>query len=530
MEEYSLPFSFSRAFAVLGTVALLWVLTSCFQESPVDPAHEPDLETVSAATTCAAGLTHYPVNGPHNGGWDSNALTYTCHPHPDSSPDNSDWISGSHYGNDIFAARGTPVVASQSGRISTGYGSVGGNWVTITDDCGWHYYNAHLDAVAAGISNGVEVSGGQLIGTVGNTGNAVGTSPHVHYSIYPEAYESGINPFSLLETVDEHACDDHEVDEQCAGRESSRFCASNAVLGICSDGDYAESDCGSSGGTCSDVGGTSHCVDALCNGREGERFCRSDTTLGVCDGGSYSDIDCADSGCSSTGDEAQCVDWRCVGAENRRWCPSNSVAARCADGVYDEEICAVAEECRATEESAGCVDIRCELDETTPWCISNEIVAFCDGGDTVEYDCGDHGGVCLQDGEDAYCADLVCLPSESWRWCEGDTLHSCITGHIRSFDCIDDGRVCREGSCVTSGDTPEPPDGGTGSDGGSGGQQDSPPTNGGGRSTDGFADDSPSGTPRAIGECGCRVSATTRGDFAFLFAVIGLAVTRRRRE
>ena len=519
-----MSFRISRACTVLGIAAALFVGTSCLYDTPVDHADKRDLETVTGATTCAASLTHYPVNGSHNGGWDSNALTYTCHPHPESSPDNSDWISGSHYGNDIFAARGTPVVASQSGRISTGYGSIGGNWVTITDACGWHYYNAHLDSVAAGISNGVDVDGGVLIGTVGNTGNALGTSPHLHYSIYPEAYEAGINPFSLLETVDEHACDNHSVHEQCQGRENGRFCASSTVLGICSGGDFAESDCGASGGTCSDAGGASHCVDAPCVGREDARFCSSDTTLGVCEAGSYGETSCPDSGCSPADDGAQCVDWRCMGAENRHWCASSDIVASCTGGTYSEESCAPGEACLEAEEATGCVYVRCEIGDEGPWCVSGEIVAYCEGTEMVEYACGDYGGVCLEDGDEAYCADLVCLPSESWRWCEDDFLHSCIGGHLRSVDCGDESRVCRQGGCVLSGDTREDPAEGTG--GGVDRPDDVPSSGTGG--TSGFADETASnGTPRAVGECGCQVSPVPGWNLV-LFVFFGVVMLRRR--
>jgi murein DD-endopeptidase MepM/ murein hydrolase activator NlpD len=88
--------------------------------------------------TCSAHLEYYPVGGPHNGGWDSNATTFTCDPHPGSLPDNSDWIPGDHFGNDLFAQEGTPAIAVVSGTIyNSGYSGIGGNRVTIEDSCGW---------------------------------------------------------------------------------------------------------------------------------------------------------------------------------------------------------------------------------------------------------------------------------------------------------------------------------------------------------------------------------------------------------
>jgi MYXO-CTERM domain-containing protein len=185
------------------------LLSSCVadQEGGLDPLIG-EVESSGFATTCSPHLEYYPIGGPHNGGYDSNALNYTCPDHPSNSPDNSDFIAGDHYGNDLFAARYTPAVAVVSGTIShSGYGSVSGNRVTIVDSCGWHYFSGHLDSIAPGMSVGTYVSAGTQIGTVGNTGNATGTSPHIHFSIYPEDYEAGIDPFPYLQGVDAGSCD-----------------------------------------------------------------------------------------------------------------------------------------------------------------------------------------------------------------------------------------------------------------------------------------------------------------------------------
>jgi hypothetical protein len=159
------------------------------------------------AVTCDASLEAYPVHGPHNGGYDSNWDNFTCPPHPDTSPDNSDFIAGSHYGNDIFAERGTDVVAAKSGSVvSSGEDSVGGWSITIVDSCGWWYYYCHFDA-ASSIPEGATVSAGDVIGAVGNSGSAYTTAPHLHFSIFPDGnYTDGIDPFPLLETVDGTAC------------------------------------------------------------------------------------------------------------------------------------------------------------------------------------------------------------------------------------------------------------------------------------------------------------------------------------
>ncbi|MDP6945741.1 MAG: M23 family metallopeptidase, partial [Myxococcota bacterium] len=164
--------------------------------------------------TCEPTIQAYPVAGPHNGGYDINALDYTCHPHPSASPDNSDWIAGQHFGNDLFAAKGTPAVSPVDGTIyNFGATTVGGNRVTVQGPCGWLYYHAHFDTIEPGLWVGMPVSAGQLIGTVGNTGNAIGTSPHIHFSIYPPGdYEAGVDPFPYLEQADSTACEGGTVD------------------------------------------------------------------------------------------------------------------------------------------------------------------------------------------------------------------------------------------------------------------------------------------------------------------------------
>jgi murein DD-endopeptidase MepM/ murein hydrolase activator NlpD len=107
-----------------------------------------------------------------------------------------------HIGNDIFAPRGAPLVAVVSGTVvRAGWGgSVGGNRVTIRRG-NWYFYYAHMTTVS--VRAGQSVKAGQRIGTLGNTGSASGTEPHVHFSIYPgDNYSAGINPYPHLMKVD----------------------------------------------------------------------------------------------------------------------------------------------------------------------------------------------------------------------------------------------------------------------------------------------------------------------------------------
>ncbi|MCC5950153.1 MAG: peptidoglycan DD-metalloendopeptidase family protein [Nitriliruptoraceae bacterium] len=109
-----------------------------------------------------------------------------------------------HQGNDIFASTGTPVVAVQDGTVvrwnppsaPTGLGGITVTYRTA-DNSEW--YNAHLDTVAPGIEPGVSVSRGEIIGTVGQTGNARTTPPHLH--IGRRQGGTWVNPWPTISPV-----------------------------------------------------------------------------------------------------------------------------------------------------------------------------------------------------------------------------------------------------------------------------------------------------------------------------------------
>jgi murein DD-endopeptidase MepM/ murein hydrolase activator NlpD len=102
-----------------------------------------------------------------------------------------------HKGTDIFAARGSRVYAPDSGRVLLRSNELGGIVVWLTGDAGVSYYIAHLDGYPSGLSSGDRVSRGQVVGFVGNTGNARGTSPHVHFQMHPGG-GAPVNPFPTL--------------------------------------------------------------------------------------------------------------------------------------------------------------------------------------------------------------------------------------------------------------------------------------------------------------------------------------------
>lgn len=89
-----------------------------------------------------------------------------------------------HEGIDIFAPRGTPVVASIDGVVSrVSETPRGGKVVWLSDRSrGQNLYYAHLDQQL--VAAGQRVTVGDTLGLVGNTGNAKGTAPHLHFGIY----------------------------------------------------------------------------------------------------------------------------------------------------------------------------------------------------------------------------------------------------------------------------------------------------------------------------------------------------------
>jgi murein DD-endopeptidase MepM/ murein hydrolase activator NlpD len=90
-----------------------------------------------------------------------------------------------HNGIDIAAPGGTPVVAPQDGIIvHKAHGRNAGNYLWLLDYRGEYLYEfLHLRGFADGIQKNKEVRQGEVIGYVGNTGNARNGSPHLHFSI-----------------------------------------------------------------------------------------------------------------------------------------------------------------------------------------------------------------------------------------------------------------------------------------------------------------------------------------------------------
>jgi murein DD-endopeptidase MepM/ murein hydrolase activator NlpD len=106
--------------------------------------------------------------------------------------------TGWHHGNDLFADAGTPLVAVADGTLSrVGVNTLGGNRLWLTDDRGNTFYYAHLSAYAPEAVEGARVRAGQVIGFVGNTGQAITTPPHLHFEIHPGDGDA-VDPYAYL--------------------------------------------------------------------------------------------------------------------------------------------------------------------------------------------------------------------------------------------------------------------------------------------------------------------------------------------
>ena len=132
-----------------------------------------------------AGFGHFPVAG---------RADYT-----------DDWLEPRfgppfhlHQGTDIFADRGTPVRAPFPGVLRFEDGGLGGKAAYVTQSDGTFYYMAHLDSYSPKFKNGSPVKQGDVVGFVGDTGNAQGGATHVHFEVHPRG-GAAVDPKPLLD-------------------------------------------------------------------------------------------------------------------------------------------------------------------------------------------------------------------------------------------------------------------------------------------------------------------------------------------
>jgi murein DD-endopeptidase MepM/ murein hydrolase activator NlpD len=111
---------------------------------------------------------------------------------------------GWHHGEDIFARAGTPLLAVADGTLHTiGFNKIGGFRLWLRDTSGNEFYYAHLSAYSPLAVEGRRVEAGDVVGFVGDTGDADGGTPHLHFEIHPAAmaglgYDGVVAPYPIL--------------------------------------------------------------------------------------------------------------------------------------------------------------------------------------------------------------------------------------------------------------------------------------------------------------------------------------------
>jgi murein DD-endopeptidase MepM/ murein hydrolase activator NlpD len=116
----------------------------------------------------------------------------------------ADLVSGWHHGEDIFAPLGTPLLAVTDGVVHTvGWNEVGGWRLWLRDGEGDEFYYAHLSAYSPLAAEGKHVHAGDVLGFLGESGDADGGLPHLHFEIHPPAlrslgYDGVIAPYAYL--------------------------------------------------------------------------------------------------------------------------------------------------------------------------------------------------------------------------------------------------------------------------------------------------------------------------------------------
>jgi murein DD-endopeptidase MepM/ murein hydrolase activator NlpD len=110
-----------------------------------------------------------------------------------------------HHGDDIFGQLGQPLVACADATVfSVGWNKVGGNRLWLLDAQGNQFYYAHLSAFSTAAIDGARVKAGQVIGFLGNTGDAEGTPYHLHFEVHPVSllyigYDGAVDPTPYLD-------------------------------------------------------------------------------------------------------------------------------------------------------------------------------------------------------------------------------------------------------------------------------------------------------------------------------------------
>ena len=161
------------------------------KQTPKPPKKKPAIGRPLTGTPPLGGRYVFPVAGGADWG--------------DSyGGERSDVPGGWHHGDDLFAPLGTPVVAIADGTIfAVGWNRVGGWRLWLVDHAGNDFYYAHLSGYTTLGRNNRAVHRGDVIGFVGNTGDAFTTQPHLHFEVHPTGllylgYDGAVDPTAYL--------------------------------------------------------------------------------------------------------------------------------------------------------------------------------------------------------------------------------------------------------------------------------------------------------------------------------------------
>jgi murein DD-endopeptidase MepM/ murein hydrolase activator NlpD len=177
--------------AVIGFASML-----SFGPAPATPKQASvsrDVPAVASASTASDGL-RVPVAGVSRA-----ALR-------DSWGEAREGGARGHHGTDIMARAGTPVIAAADGWVEKLFQSGRGGTTLYqrSADRRWTYYYAHLAGYAPGVREGMRVRAGQVLGYVGDTGDAGAGNYHLHFGLTrmhaAERWWQGdnVNPYPLL--------------------------------------------------------------------------------------------------------------------------------------------------------------------------------------------------------------------------------------------------------------------------------------------------------------------------------------------
>ena len=148
---------------------------------------------MTAEETLALGMGRFPVAGLAT--WNDDWLDYRAGPPVHA-----------HQGTDVFSAFDTPVRSPVEGTVRFEDAGLGGKGAFVTAPDGTYYYMAHLNSFHPDLRSGAAVKEGQVIGYNGDSGNAKGGAPHVHFEVHPGG-GAAVNPKPFLDSWLQQAMD-----------------------------------------------------------------------------------------------------------------------------------------------------------------------------------------------------------------------------------------------------------------------------------------------------------------------------------